>query len=110
MAAISSALVLNIGTLTTELVEVMKIDGETANAKKIPIVFDAVGAGATKFRDDKTAELLKELRIDIIKGNSSEIATEHSFGPGTFKQNFYDALYNLNEQEITKLERLEKVK
>ncbi len=74
MAKIASALVLNIGTLTTELIESMKLAGKAANEKGIPIVLDAVGVGATKFRDDKAEELLKELKIDIIKGNSSEIA------------------------------------
>ncbi len=74
MAKIASALVLNIGTLTNELVEAMKIAGKAANEKGIPIVLDAVGVGATKLRNDKAAELLKELKIDIIKGNASEIA------------------------------------
>jgi len=74
MAKIASALVINIGTLTTELIEAMKLAGKAANEKRIPIVLDAVGAGATKFRDDKSFELLKELKIDIIKGNGSEIA------------------------------------
>lgn len=74
MAKIASALVLNIGTLTIELVEAMKIAGKAANEKGIPIVLDAVGVGATKLRNDKAAELLKELKIDIIKGNASEIA------------------------------------
>jgi len=171
-----------------------------------------VGAGATKLRDDKCAELLKEVGIDIVKGNASEIAklagmdvytrgvestkvegdlkelarkfaaqrksvvvitgkqdivtdgdsvylcnnghdmmskivgtgcmsasvigafaaverdyakaaasalavfgiagelgASISAGPGTFKQNFYDALYNLDAQDIEKLERLEKL-
>src|SRR3989338_7247812 len=74
MAKIANALVLNIGTLTIELIESMKIAGKAANEKGIPIVLDAVGVGATKLRDDKALELLNELRIDIIKGNSSEIA------------------------------------
>ncbi|MFH1642461.1 MAG: hydroxyethylthiazole kinase [Nanoarchaeota archaeon] len=74
MTGIASALVLNIGTLTTELVASMKIAGIAANKKGIPIVLDAVGVGATKLRDDKALELLNELNIDIIKGNSSEIA------------------------------------
>jgi len=73
MSKIASALVLNIGTLTNELIEAMKIAGKAANEKKIPIVLDAVGVGATKLRDDKALELLKELKIDIIKGNASEI-------------------------------------
>jgi hydroxyethylthiazole kinase len=74
MSKIASALVLNIGTLTIELIESMKIAGKSANEKGIPIVLDAVGVGATKFRDDKVLELLDELKIDIIKGNASEIA------------------------------------
>jgi hydroxyethylthiazole kinase len=74
MSKIASALVLNIGTLTNELIEAMKIAGKAANKKGIPIVLDAVGVGATKLRDDKALELLNELKIDIIKGNASEIA------------------------------------
>ena len=74
MAKIASALVLNIGTLTNELIEAMKIAGKAANEKGIPIVLDAVGVGSTKLRDDKALELLNELKIDIVKGNASEIA------------------------------------
>ncbi len=74
MTKIASALVLNIGTLTNELIESMKIAGKVANEKGIPVVLDAVGVGATTFRDDKALELLDDLKIDIIKGNSSEIA------------------------------------
>jgi len=74
MSKISSALVLNIGTLTVELIESMKLAGKAANEKGIPVILDAVGVGATKLRDDKALELLNELKIDIIKGNASEIA------------------------------------
>ncbi|HNS32300.1 MAG TPA: hydroxyethylthiazole kinase [bacterium] len=74
MAKLASALVLNIGTLTNGVVEAMKLAGKAANQKKIPIVLDAVGAGATRYRDEKTIELIRELQIDIIKGNCSEIA------------------------------------
>ncbi len=74
MAAIASALVLNIGTLTPELIDSMIIAGKSANRKGIPVVLDAVGVGATKLRDDEAFRLLKEIKIDIIKGNASEIA------------------------------------
>jgi hydroxyethylthiazole kinase len=74
MASIASALVLNIGTLTNDIIESMIIAGKVANQKGIPIVLDAVGVGATKLRDDKVEELLSELEIDIVKGNASEIA------------------------------------
>ncbi len=74
MASIASALVLNIGTLTVEIIKSMKIAGKSANQKDIPIVLDAVGVGATKLRDDKAFELLNEIKINIVKGNASEIA------------------------------------
>ncbi len=74
MAGIASALVLNIGTLTTDLVDAMKLAAKSANCKGIPVVLDVCGAGATKFRDDKCFEILNKARVDIIKGNASEIA------------------------------------
>ncbi|MBU1006034.1 MAG: hydroxyethylthiazole kinase, partial [Candidatus Omnitrophica bacterium] len=74
MAELSSALVLNIGTLTSDFIESMKIAAKAANKKGIPVTLDICGAGATKFRDEKCFELLKDAKIDIIKGNASEVA------------------------------------
>ena len=74
MAGIASALVLNIGTLTTDFVESMKIAAKSANQKGIPVILDVCGAGATKLRDQKCFELLDAVKIAIIKGNSSEVA------------------------------------
>jgi len=74
MSKIASALVLNIGTLTVDFVEAMQIAAASANEKGIPVVLDVCGAGATQLRDQKSFELLDQARIDIIKGNSSEIA------------------------------------
>ena len=74
MAAIASALVLNIGTLTPELIDSMIVAGKSANKKGIPVILDAVGVGATKLRDEEALRLLNSIKIDIIKGNASEIA------------------------------------
>ncbi len=74
MAGIASALVLNIGTLTSEFIESMKIAAKAANKKGIPVVLDVCGAGATHFRNKMSFELLDAAMISIIKGNSSEIA------------------------------------
>jgi hydroxyethylthiazole kinase len=75
MTAIAQALVLNIGTLTPSLVNSMLLAARKANEKRIPVVLDAVGAGATRLRTDKAQELLSRVKIDIIKGNAGEIAT-----------------------------------
>jgi len=74
MAKIASALVLNIGTLTVDFIEAMKIAAHSANEKGIPVILDACGVGATALRDKKCFELLDETKIDILKGNASEIA------------------------------------
>ncbi|MDD5255528.1 MAG: hydroxyethylthiazole kinase [Candidatus Omnitrophica bacterium] len=74
MAGIASSLVLNIGTLTPELVLSMKTAAQSAHKKGIPVVLDACGAGATTLRDQKVFALLKSGHIDILKGNASEVA------------------------------------
>jgi hydroxyethylthiazole kinase len=74
MTAISSALVINIGTLTSGIIDAMILSASSANEKKIPIIFDAVGVGSTNFRDEMAAKILDSVHIDIIKGNYSEVA------------------------------------
>jgi hydroxyethylthiazole kinase len=74
MAGLASALVLNIGTLTADFIESMKLAGRAANIRSIPVVLDVCGAGATPFRDRMSLDLLDAVRIGVIKGNGSEIA------------------------------------
>jgi hydroxyethylthiazole kinase len=74
MTQIASALVLNIGTLTVDLVEAMKVAAHSANQQVVPVILDVCGAGATRLRDRKCLELLNDVTIDVIKGNRSEIA------------------------------------
>jgi len=74
MTNIGSALVLNIGTLTEEVVASMIISGKAANKKGIPVVLDVCGAGATPYRDNTCKRILSEIHVDIIKGNGSEIS------------------------------------
>ncbi|MGB8309871.1 MAG: hydroxyethylthiazole kinase [Methanoregula sp.] len=73
MAALSSALVLNIGTLNSGIIKSMIFAGKMANERKIPIVLDPVGAGATRFRTESCRRLLDELTIATVKGNAGEI-------------------------------------
>lgn len=73
MVSISSALVLNIGTLEPQWVEAMLIAGKIANEKNLPLVFDPVGAGATAYRTKITKKIITECHPSIIRGNASEI-------------------------------------
>lgn len=73
MAALASALVINIGTLNNQTIAAMKVAGKSANNHHVPVIFDPVGAGATPYRRKTSDELLQAFHADIICGNMSEI-------------------------------------
>lgn len=73
VTSISDALVLNIGTLNSRTVRSMEIAGKIANSKNIPVIFDPVGAGVSKLRNQTVKNLLKTVKFSAIRGNLSEI-------------------------------------
>jgi hydroxyethylthiazole kinase len=73
MVGIASALVVNIGTLSPAWVRAMFRAMEAAGKRRIPIVLDPVGAGATTYRTRTARELIRAVPPDIIRGNASEI-------------------------------------
>lgn len=75
LAAISGAVVINIGTLTENQVAAMLVAGKAANAAGVPVVLDPVGVGASTFRRQTVERLLSEIRFSLIRGNVGEIAT-----------------------------------
>ncbi|GAA0311931.1 hydroxyethylthiazole kinase [Gracilibacillus halotolerans] len=74
MASIAGAVILNIGTLTTEQVEAMVLAGKSANKNGTPVVLDPVGAGATSMRTKAAHRIIEEVELSLIRGNSGEIA------------------------------------
>ena len=73
ITAHAAALTLNLGTLSRERLAAMCISGQEANRRGIPVVLDPVGAGASAFRREAAARLLREIRFTAIRGNASEI-------------------------------------
>ena len=73
MAAIASALVINIGTLSGPWVKAMTAAIGVAAGKGIPVILDPVGAGATSYRTETAGRLMEVAAPDIIRGNASEI-------------------------------------
>ena len=69
---LSSALVVNIGTLSMPWINSMIVAAEAAVRQGKPWVLDPVGAGATKLRNEAVKSLLPH-RPAIIRGNASEI-------------------------------------
>jgi len=73
MVALSQALVINIGTLSTPWVDAMLQAAKQAARLGIPIVLDPVGCGATAFRTATARALIEAARPAVIRGNASEI-------------------------------------
>jgi hydroxyethylthiazole kinase len=98
MVSHAGALVLNIGTLTEESVAAMIAAGRKAEKKKIPIVLDPVGAGATRLRTESALKILAQIHISVLRGNASEILSlqdENSRSKGV------DAVHGVDEAART---------
>ena len=74
ITAISSALVINIGTLNKRTIGSMIASGKQANKLGIPVILDPVGAGASKLRNDTAMMILDQIKIAVLRGNLSEIS------------------------------------
>jgi len=54
-----------------------------AQSKRIPIIFDPVGAGATPYRTETARKLIRAISPAIIRGNASEIMAVAADGAQT---------------------------
>lgn len=68
----AAALTINIGTLSTHWIKGIKAAVQAAMESGTPWVFDPVGVGATRYRNE-IAEALSGLRPAIIRANASEV-------------------------------------
>lgn len=73
IAAISRAVVLNMGTLNERTIPSMLAAGESANIGAVPVVFDPVGTGASHLRNETASQILKAVKLSVLRGNISEI-------------------------------------
>lgn len=73
LIAIANAVVINIGTLDDDFINLSERACEVANRLDKPIVFDPVGAGASQYRTKACLNLLERFQIAVIRGNASEI-------------------------------------
>jgi hydroxyethylthiazole kinase len=83
MATLADALVINIGTLSTDWIASMHSAMRTANYRKIPVVFDPVGSGATRFRTEISKQVINDFSPTVIRANASEIGSLFSDGHQT---------------------------
>jgi len=101
LAALAGALVINIGTLSTPWIESMFAAARVARSHHVPIVFDPVGAGATRLRTDTSRRFVSEIKPDVIRGNASEIL---SLGGAGVAGKGVDAAHTVPEARVTAVE------
>jgi hydroxyethylthiazole kinase len=75
MTRLASSLVLNIGTLSGHWIEAMLLAGGAATARRIPVVLDPVGVGATEYRTATARRILDLVGVTVLRGNAGEVAT-----------------------------------
>lgn len=73
ICSFAAALVINIGTMDKQMRDMAFQAGQTANRLGKPVIFDPVGAGATRARKELVAQLLAKVQFSVIKGNMAEI-------------------------------------
>ncbi|KAL8932114.1 MAG: hypothetical protein Q9216_006956 [Gyalolechia sp. 2 TL-2023] len=73
LAALGGALVINMGSVTSEAIKNYVKAAQAYNACGRPVLFDPVGAGATGLRRGAVQTLLASCYFEVIKGNENEI-------------------------------------
>jgi len=103
IVSISSALVLNIGTLNSRVIESMIKAGKKANELNIPVILDPVGAGASKLRTDTAFRLLNEVKFAVVRGNMSEIKALGNTDAKGARGVDADVADSINEENLTEV-------
>lgn len=99
ITAICDGLNINIGMLKRYTVEGMFLAGKKQRGLGHPVVLDPVGVGASAFRKETAAGLIREVGFTAIRGNISEIRTL-SMGTGNTTGVDADVADQLTEEKL----------
>lgn len=99
ITSICGGLNINIGTLNKRSIEAMFVAGKKANELGHTVLLDPVGAGASALRTNTALELMQKVRLDVIRGNVSEIKTL-ALGSGTTKGVDADSADTVTEENL----------
>lgn len=89
LAKLGGGLVINMGTITPDIMTAYQAGVKAYNAAGNPVVFDPVGGGATAVRRGAIQTLLKAGFYSVIKGNEGEISAV--IGTSTVQQRGVDS-------------------
>lgn len=73
ITALSSCLLLNLGTPKLSTKKSMLLAGKEANRLNHLVILDPVGIGASRLRTETILTIIKEIKITVIRGNVSEL-------------------------------------
>ena len=99
ITSVCGGLNINIGTLHKRSIEGMFLAGKKANQLGHVVLLDPVGAGASALRTQTAVSLMETLKLDVIRGNISEIKTL-ALGSGTTKGVDADAADTVTEENL----------
>lgn len=99
ITSICGGLNINIGTLNERSIQGMFVAGAKANALGHVVLLDPVGAGASALRTNTALEIMDKIKLDVIRGNISEIKTL-ALGSGTTKGVDADAADTVTEENL----------
>src|SRR5512136_1894949 len=72
--------------------------GRKSNELKVPIVLDSVGSGATRLRTESAKRLTRELSIQVVRGNASEVL---SLAKKEARTKGVDSIHSVEEAQET---------
>lgn len=101
ITSICGGLNINIGTLNKRTIEAMHIAGKKSNELNHIVLLDPVGAGASELRTNTAVDIMDNIRLDVIRGNISEIKTL-ALGSGTTKGVDADVADAVTEENLDK--------
>lgn len=107
ITSICSGLNINIGTLNQNTIKSMFLAGKRADSLNHPILLDPVGAGASGIRTKTALDIMKTVRLAVIRGNISEIKTLAA-GSGTTKGVDADVSDRVTEDNLDEAVRFAK--
>lgn len=102
ITSICGGLNINIGTLNKRSIEAMFVAGAKANELGHVVLLDPVGAGASALRTNTAVEIMDKIKLDVIRGNISEIKTL-ALGSGTTKGVDADAADTVTEDNLDQM-------
>ena len=102
ITSICGGLNINIGTLNQRSIKAMFMAGKRSNELGHTVLLDPVGAGASALRTNTALSIMEEIKLDVIRGNVSEIKTL-ALGSGTTKGVDADASDTVTEANLDRM-------